>query len=150
MTTSFLPCLRAGLVCLIAVAGLAPAHLSAQGKQPTADSAWLVAPAAGATTAAVYVEISNPGMYDIFIVKAAAPGVAGKVELRGAAASSGESPAVSEYPVPAYGSTSAAAGQPHLRLLEIAKPLKAGDAVDLILTTEAGIELKVSAKVRAQ
>jgi copper(I)-binding protein len=146
MTT--LSLLRTGLVFVLAVAGLAPASIAAQGKQPTADSAWVAVPAAGATAATVYVEISNPGMYDIFIVKATAPGVAGKVELRGAA-SSGEAPVVTEFPVPAYGSTSAAAGQPHLRLLDLAKPLKAGDTVDLTLTTEAGIELKVSAQVKA-
>ena len=34
--------------------------------------------------------------------------------------------------------------------MELTKPLKAGDTVNLTLTTEAGIVLKVSAPVRAQ
>ena len=44
----------------------------------------------------------------------------------------------------------AAAGAPHLRLLELARPLKAGDDVALTLTTNDGTVLKVSAQVRAQ
>ena len=46
---------------------------------------------------------------------------------------------VTEFSVPSYGSTSAAAGAPHLRLLDLARPLKAGDAVALTLTTNDGI-----------
>ena len=99
-------------------------------------SAWIAAPAAGATFATAYVEVDNPTMYEIFVVSATADGVAGKVELRGAAAAGAEPPVVNEFPVPSYGSTSAAVGAPHLRLLNLAKPLKPGDTVPLTLTTE--------------
>jgi periplasmic copper chaperone A len=139
----------AGLMLLVAVATAALPAALAQPKEPSVVEAWVAAPAAGATSAAAYVEVNNPTMYEIFIVKATADGVAGKVELRGAA-SAGDPPAVTEFPVPAYGSTSAAAGQPHLRLLELSKPLKVGDTVNLTLTTETGVVMKVSAPVRAQ
>ncbi len=149
MTTLTTRASIAALLLLAAVATVARPIAMAQGKEPSAVAAWLAAPAAGATSAAAYVEINNPGMYDIFIVKATADG-AGKVELRAAASGGAEAAMVTEYPVPAFGSTSAAVGQPHLRLMELTKPLKAGDTVNLTLTTEAGIVLKVSAPVRAQ
>ena len=96
----------AGLLLLVAVATAALPAALAQPKEPSAVEAWVAAPAAGATSAAAYVEVNNPTMYEMFIVKATADGVAGKVELRGAA-SAGDPPAVTEFPVPAYGSTSA-------------------------------------------
>ncbi|MGD9904846.1 MAG: copper chaperone PCu(A)C [Vicinamibacterales bacterium] len=123
-----------------------PMLAGAQGKEPTAVSAWVAAPAAGATSAVAYVEITNPTMYEIFVVSATAD-AAGKVELRGAGA---DAPVVTEFPVQAYGSTAAEAGAPHLRLLELKKPLAAGDAVALVLTTDSGVQMKVSATVRAQ
>ena len=136
---------------VIATLVLVSAGLSAgQGKEPSAVSAWIAAPAAGATDAAAYVEINNPTMYDVFVVSATAEGTAGKVELRGAAAAGAEPPAVSEFPIPAYGSTSAAAGAPHLRLLGLTRPLKAGDSVNLALTINDGAVLKVAAQVRPQ
>ena len=122
----------------------------AQAPTPSAVSAWIATPAAGATSATAYVEVNNPTMYDIYVVSATAPGTAAKVELRAAAAAGAEPAVVSEFSVPSYGSTSAAAGSPHLRLLELARPLKAGDAVALTLTTNDGTVLKVSAQVRAQ
>ena len=138
------------LQLLVVALACVPAGLSAeQGKEPAAVSAWIAAPA-GATDAVAYVEISNPTMYDIFVVSATAPGTAGKVELRAAAAAGAEPAVVTEFPVPAYGSTSAEAGAPHLRLLGLTRPLKAGDAVALTLTTNDGTVLKVSAQVRPQ
>ena len=122
----------------------------AQAPTPSAVSAWIAPPAAGATSATAYVEVNNPTMYDIYIVSATATGTAGKVELRAAAAAGAEPAVVTEFSVPAYGSTSAGAGAPHLRLLELTRPLKAGDAVALTLTTNDGTVLKVAAQVRAQ
>jgi copper(I)-binding protein len=144
-------CVRRALY-LVAVASVCASAglLAAQGKEPAAVAAWIAAPAAGTTDAVAYVEIDNPTMYDIFVVSATAPGTAGKVELRGAAAAGAEPAVVSEFPVPSYGSTSAQAGAPHLRLLGLTRPLKAGDAVALTLTTNDGTVLKVSAQVRGQ
>lgn len=140
---------RASALVILALVCAAAAPSADQGKEPSVVSAWVSAPAAGATDAVAYVEISNPTMYDIFVVSATAD-AAGKVELRGAAAAGAEAPVVTEFPVPAYGSTSAEAGAPHLRLLGLTKPLKAGDSVALALTINDGAVLKVAAAVRAQ
>lgn len=147
MSTARLCRVSAFVILALVVAVAVPS--AGQGKEPSAVSAFIVAPAAGATDAVAYVEISNPTMYDIFVVSATAD-AAGKVELRGAAAAGAEPPTVSEFPVPAYGSTSAAAGAPHLRLLALTRPLNAGDTVALALTINDGAVLKVAAAVRAQ
>jgi copper(I)-binding protein len=135
---------------IVALVAASAGPLAAQGKEATAVSAWIAAPAAGATDAVAYVEINNPTMYDIFVLSATAPATAGKVELRAAATAGAEPAVVTEFPVPSYGSTSAAVGAPHLRLLGLTRPLKAGDAVALTLTINDGTVLKVSAQVRAQ
>jgi len=120
-----------------------PAVLAAQ-PAPAALSAWVAVPAAGATAASVYVEISNPTMYEIYIT-AATSDAARTVELRGG----GAAPAVvTEFPVPAFGSTEAAASAPHLRLVDLSRPLAPGDTVQLTLTTDSGATLKVTASVR--
>lgn len=140
---------RAIRLVILALVCAAAAPSAEQAKEPSAVSAWIAAPAAGATDAAAYVEINNPTMYDVFIVSATAAAAA-KVELRGEAAAGAEPPVVTEFPIPAYGSTSAAAGAPHLRLLGLTRPLAAGDSVALTLTTDSGVILKVAASVRAQ
>jgi len=114
---------------------------------PSALSAWVAVPAAGATTASAYVEVSNPTMYEIYITGASSD-VAARVELRAAAAGGAESAVVPEFPVPAFGSTAAAASAPHLRLVGLTRPLAAGDTVPLTLTTDGGLTLKVAATVR--
>jgi hypothetical protein len=142
--------IRRAACALSLLALCAPVLAVGQAKEPSAVSAWVAVPAAGATATAAYVEISNPGMYDIYVVSATADGTAGTVELRSPAAGGGEAPAVTEFAVPAYGSIGAAADAPHLRLVDLSRPLKAGDTVALVLTTDAGIKLKVAATVRAQ
>ena len=137
---------RIGLFTL--VLGLVVASAAASGQTaPSAVSAWVAEPAAGATWASAYVELKNPGMYDIFVVSATAD-VAGSVELRAAATGGAEPAVVSEFTVPAYGSTDAAASAPHLRLVGLTKPLAAGDTVALVLRTDGGVTLRVSASVR--
>lgn len=140
---------RAASFAILALACATVSPSAEQPKEPSAVSAWIAPPAAEATDAAAYVEISNPTMYDVFIVSATAD-AAGKVELRGEVAAGAEAPVVTEFPIPAYGSTNAAAGAPHLRLLGLTRPLKAGDSVGLTLTTDSGVILKVAATVRAQ
>jgi len=137
------------LCALTSLVLLAAGPAAGQGKEPSAVTAWVAVPAAGATSTAAYVEVNNPTMYDIYVVSATADGTAAKVELRGPTAAGAEAPVVTEFPVPAYGSISAAADAPHLRLLDLSRPLKAGDAVALVLTTDGGLKLKVSAGVKA-
>ncbi len=135
------------LLCAFAIVLSAwPAGHAAQ-PAPSAVSAWVAVPAAGATTASAYVEISNPTMYEIYITGAATDAAA-KVELRAGAAGGAEPAVVPEFAVPAYGGTQAAATAPHLRLVGLSRPLAAGDTVQLTLTTDGGATLKVAAPVR--
>lgn len=135
------------LFCALAAVLLAwPAGQAAQ-PAPAAVSAWVAAPAAGATTTSAFVEISNPTMYEIYITGATSDAAA-KVELRAGASGGAEPAVVPEFPVPAYGGTRAAASAPHLRLVGVTRPLAPGDTVQLTLTTDGGATLKVAAPVR--
>lgn len=132
----------ASVAVVIAVASSAAAQTA-----PSIVSAWVAAPAAGATSARVFVEVANPTMYEIYITGATSD-AAPKVELLPAAAGGSEPAPIAEFPVPAYGGTAAAATAPHLRLVGLTKPLAAGDMVQLSLTTDGGLTLKVAAAVR--
>ena len=135
------------LFCALAVVLSAwPAGHAAQ-PAPSAASAWVAVPAAGASMASAYVEISNPTMYEIYITGATTDAAA-RVELRAGASGGAEPAVVPEFPVPAYGSTQAAATAPHLRLVGLSRPLAPGDTVQLTLTTDGGATLKVAAPVR--
>jgi copper(I)-binding protein len=134
------------LFAILVLAAAAPS-LPAQQKDPSAVSAWVEAPAPGATFARAFVAVDNPTMYDIYITSATAD-AAGTVELRAGAAGAAEPAVVKEFSVPAYGSTAADASAPHLRLLDLKRPLKAGDTVQLALTTDGGLALKVAAPVK--
>lgn len=114
---------------------------------PSVVSAWVAVPAAGATWAAAYVEVKNPSMYDLYVVSATSD-VAASVELRAAPKAGAEPAVIKELPVPAFGSTDAAVTAPHLRLVGLTKTLAAGDTVALVLKTDTGDTLKVSAAVR--
>lgn len=138
---------RCGLIALVLGLVLVSSAPTLAQTAPSAVSAWVAAPAAGATWTSAYVELKNPGMYDVFVVSAMSD-AATSVELR-AAEKAGVDPAVvPEFAVPAYGSVEAAATAPHLRLVGLTRPLAPGDAVALILKTETGETLKVSAAVR--
>lgn len=128
----------------VAVAWAVPAFAQ---KTPAAVSAWVAAPAAGAPAAVAYVVVDNPTMYDIYIISATAD-LAGKVEFRAGATGSAEPAPVAEFSVPAYGATAADRSAPHLRLLDLKKPIAAGDTVQLALTTDGGLVLKVAAPVK--
>jgi periplasmic copper chaperone A len=135
------------LVLVTTVVAVWNGPVLAQPKTPSALSAWVAAPAAGATSAVAYVAVDNPTMYDIYITAATAD-VAAKVELRAPGAGGAEASVVPEFPVPAYGSTAAQPSAPHLRLVDLKKPLAAGDTVQLTLTTDGGLALTVSAPVK--
>lgn len=129
-----------GLLAVVSAATAQPA--------PSVVSAWIAAPEAGATGASAYVELTNPTMYEVYVVSAAAEGVAATVELRAALAPGGSPAPVPEFAIPAYGSVTAAASSPHLRLVGLTRPLAVGDSVALVLKTDGGATLRVSASVR--
>ena len=139
--------MRVGVISFV-VALLAGVTMASAQPAPTAVSAWIATPEAGATGASAYVELNNPTMYDVFVISATAEGVAAKVEFRAGLAPGGSPTAVPEFAIPAYGSVAAAASSPHLRLVDLARPLAVGDTVTLILKTAGGDTLRVSAAVR--
>ena len=108
---------------------------------PTASDAWIAAPADGATTAAAYVTVSNPTMYDIYIASASSD-AAGKIEFREGTASA------STLTVPSYGSLEMKPGGSSLMLADLKRALKAGEKVELKLQTDGGVNLTVTAIIK--
>ena len=137
---------RIGLWILVLGMATVATGTSAQ-TAPSAVSAWVAAPQTGATWASAYVELKNPGMYDVFVVSATTDAAA-SVELRAAGKPGGEPAVVAEFTVPAYGSVEAAPTAPHLRLVGLTRSLAVGDTVSLMLKTDGGESLRVSATVR--
>lgn len=129
--------LRISVGLLIVVSAI----LSAAQPAVSASDGWVAAPAAGATTAAAYVTIQNPTMYDVYVVSATAE-VAGKIELR-----DGDQPA-KELTVPSFGSLELKSGEASMLLMELKRPLKTGETIELTLRTDGGISLKIAAVVK--
>lgn len=117
------------------------ATLSAGQPAPSAADGWIAAPAAGATSAAAYMTVQNPTMYDIYLVSATSD-VAGKIEFR-----QGDKPA-KEITVPSFGSLELKPGEASMMLMDLKRPLKAGEMIDLTVRTDGGISLKISAVVK--
>lgn len=108
----------------------------------TASDGRIVLPATGAATASAYVTIQNPTMYDIYVVSASAD-VAGKIEFR-----DGDKPA-KELTVPSFGSLELKSGEASILMMDLKRPLKAGETIELTLRTDGGISLKIPATVTA-
>ena len=139
--------MRAGVISFVLTLLAAVTAASAQ-PAPAALSAWIAEPEAGATGASAYVELSNPTMYEVYVVSATAEAAAATVEFRAGLVPGGAPTPVPEFGIPAYGSVAAAASSPHLRLVGLTRPLAAGDTVALVLKTDGGVTLRVSATVR--
>jgi len=107
-------------------------------KDPTAADAW--AQLSGGVVA-VYATVSNPTMYDVYIVSAKSDAAA-KIELI-----NGEKP-VTSITVPAYGSAELKPGAMFLRLSELKGEPKAGDEVKVTLQTDGGIAIAITAVVK--
>ena len=118
-------------------------------KAPSASDGWVKLPVSGETTAAAFVSVDNPGMYDIYVVSATAD-VADKVELREAGPDGALKAQAVEVTVPAYGSVTMGPKGVQMVLSGLKQPLKEGDTVSLTLTTEQGIKLPVSAVVKKE
>ena len=134
--------MRTALILTLALTASVSAR---QQTAPSAADAWIAEPAAGETSAAAYMTISNPTMYDVYVMSATSS-AAEKVELRqgkGAAAKP-----VTSITVAAYGSAELKAGEEHLVLTNLKRPMKAGDTVDLTLKTDGGVNIVVSAVVK--
>ena len=127
----------------IGIVALCCAVLAAQDKGVKTSNGWVKLPAPGETQAMAFVTVENPGMYEVNITGATAE-AAGKVEMRDAGQ------AVTFINVPPYGRVDMAANGAHLLLIGLKRPLKAGDAVSLTLSTDSDITLTVAAQVRTE
>ena len=116
--------------------------LGGQDKGVKTSNAWVKLPAAGETQAAAFVTVENTGMYEVNVISAKSD-VAPKVDLRDGSQS------VTFINVPPYGRVDMSASGAHLRLIDLKKTLKEGDAVALTLSTDADVTLEVNAVVRA-
>ena len=106
----------------------------------TAADAWVSEAAAGGTAVAG-LTLTNPTAYDIY-VDAVTSDAAGKIELR-----DGDK-AVKVITVPSFGFVELTAAGPHAVLMDLKRALKAGENVTLTLTTDGGVDLKLSATVK--
>lgn len=104
-------------------------------KDPTAADAW--AQISGATVA-VYATVNNPTMYDVYLVSARSDAAA-KIEWL-----DGEKPLTS-ITVPAYGSAELKPGAMFVRLSELKRELKVGEEVRLIVETDEGVSIEITA-----
>lgn len=114
-------------------------------KPLTASGAWVKLPAAGETTAAAFVVVDNPTMYDVYVVSASSD-VAGEVQFWQKSAD-GRAEAVKELPAPAFGKLSMTPDGAYMLLAGLTRPLKAGDTVTLTIATDSGQALTVAAIV---
>ena len=131
------------LLLLLAVAsGVAAAQ-----KTLAASKAWIQAPASGASSTTAFVVIENPTMYDVYVVSAASD-VAAEITFRKGSEAKAE--IVEQVTAPAYDSVELAPEGVHMVLSGLKKPLAPGDKVTIVLTTDSGIALEVSADVRKQ
>jgi copper(I)-binding protein len=139
-------CLAAILATCALMAPVAAA--SAAGQKPvTASKAWVKAPASGETSAAAFLTLENPGMYDIYVTSASTD-AAGMVQLRAPGAGGGPPAPIKEAVVPAYDSLEMKPTGTHLWLTDLKRPLTAGDTITLVVVIDSGVNLQVQADVR--
>jgi len=120
------------------IAGLIVAIVLMAQTAPVATDATAVVSGA---TASIYLTVNNPTMYDIYVMSATSD-AAGKVELV-----SGDKP-VDNLTVAAYGSLELKAGAMFLRLSDLKRELKAGESIDVTLTTDGGAAIAATAVVK--
>lgn len=115
----------------------------------TARDAW-ARPAAKGATGAAYLTLDNAGALSIRIVGISSP-VARVVEAHETTHHDGMAHmrAVPALQVPARGRLELKPGGMHLMLVDLARPLAAGETVPLTFRTSDGATLMVTARVRA-
>ncbi len=101
------------------------------------------------TTSAGFLTMMNKGTVDHKLVAAESP-VTGMVELHTHINDNGvmRMRPVKEMPVPAGGTTELRPGGLHLMLMQLKRPLKAGEKIDITLVFEDGSKKQIQAEVR--
>jgi copper(I)-binding protein len=121
---------------------------SVEAFQPTvrASEAWIHAAGAGSREATAVLAIDNGTMYDVFIVGAHTEVAA--IELRDRPKGAAAPVTLKEVAVPAFGRLEMSPASVHLHLSALKRSLVAGEAVELVLYTDGGEQLTVSATVK--
>ncbi len=109
-----------------------------QAKIPTASDAWAEQ---GDRALLVYATISNPTMYDVYIVAASSP-VAEKAELWE------KDKLATTLTVPAFGALELARGEARIRMSGIKRQLKVGETADVTLETDSGDKIALAAVIK--
>jgi copper(I)-binding protein len=112
----------------------------------TASDGWIRLPAPGDTGAIACASIANTGMYSAYLLSATTD-VAGKVEFRDPRRGP---EAIKEVTVLAYKPTTMEPQGLHMYLTDLKRPLKEGETIWLVLETELGIKVDVSAVVKKE
>jgi hypothetical protein len=133
--------LGGAILCLI---GMSP--LRAAQKAPSASEAWIKLPPGGETTAMAYAVVDNPTMYDVYLVSASSE-LASEIAFADASTAVGKEP-VKEVTAPAYGKVELTPGGLHLVLKGLKRPLKAGEIVPIVMTTDGGAAIPLAAIVK--
>lgn len=118
---------------------------SAPATPVTASDPWVKTAESGMTAA--FMKLTNTTGKDIVLVKAATP-AAGMVELHEMAMKDGQmvmQPKEGGIPIKAGGSAMLEPGGDHIMLMDIPKPIAAGETVALTLTFDDGTTLAVDA-----
>ena len=137
---------RTSIIAAVLITVLGATVAIAHQKSVSVSEGRIALPAAGETATAAFVVVDNPTMYDVYLVSASTD-VAKEVQFReaapGAAAKQKQ-----EVTAPAYEKVEMKADGLHLWLVDLKRPLKAGETIPILLTTDNGITLNVSAVVR--
>lgn len=123
------------------------AHALLEQQPVTASAGWVKAPAPGEDTAAAFVVVNNPTMYDVYLVAVTAD-VAAEAKFRQARADGADSAEVKEVTAPAYGKVEMTPAGVHVALARLKRPLKVGETVQMTLATDSGVALQVAAVVK--
>lgn len=144
-------CLSATLTAVV-VPATVPARQPA-GTRPTVPlevkDPWVRASLNPRNTAA-YMTLTNPTDREVVIVSASSPAARvvemHEVAMEGAAMRMRR---VERIAVPAHGTTSLAPGGRHLMLIDLPRPLAAGERIAIVLRLADGRELEIEAPVRS-
>jgi copper(I)-binding protein len=143
--------LGAGLTACAAPAASPAQPETSAGAGLAVEGAWARQSPMEATNGAVYMTLRNSGAAEDRLLGAASD-VAATVELHETTSSGGMmsmSP-VAAIPVPAGGSVDLAPGGYHVMLIDLVRPLEAGQTIPVTLTFEQAGTMTVMAEVRAE
>jgi copper(I)-binding protein len=143
--------LNTTVILTMLLCGLAVVSQSADGKSPAAvqaDSAWATPAGQGQIMAAAYISLRNRGKTPQILLGASTK-VAAEVQMHSSEIKNGiaRMRRIERLAVPARGELKLTPGGPHLMLMGLNRPLKAGDTITVHLRFEDGAILDVPVPV---